>query len=88
MNSGGVSDATMLTEAWGLAKNAGLFASPLLLWLYLRADNERKKVQASLDLLLPRTLDTFNAGTDASKDMSRALASFMRGRNNAGATDV
>ena len=81
-------EAGMLTEAWGLAKNAGLFAVPLLLWLYVRADNERRKLQDERNGLLERVLTTFNSGTEASKDMSRALANYTRGRSNAGPTDA
>lgn len=84
----GPTEASMLTEIWNAAKAAGPFGNLLLLFLLWDAMKERKKLQGERDALLERVLTTFNAGTEASKDMSRAITSFTRGRDNAGSSNV
>lgn len=83
-----LTEPSVAREIWEAAKLAGPFGTMLTLFILYHCNKERVKYRDERDGLLERVLTTFNDGTEASKDMSRALTNYARGRNNAGPTDA
>lgn len=69
---------TFLADLWAAVKQAGPFASMLLLYLLYRVNGEREKLLAERDALLRTTLTAINDNTTA----FGKLRSVLGGRRN------
>ena len=75
-----MTEASIATQVWEAAKLAGPFGTMLALGILYKVNQERVKYRDERDALLREVLDTFNAGTTASRDMSQARSNFFRGK--------
>lgn len=70
-------DAGFLKEVWTAAKAAGFFGTMFMLWQYLRADDERKKLQDERANLFRDVVSITTNATNAIRDVNAGHGTMM-----------
>jgi hypothetical protein len=71
--AGGMPPANFVQDIWNTVQQAGPFASMLLLYMWLRSEAERRKLQDERDGLLERVVTALNNSTSSAREFAQLL---------------